>query len=83
MVPDIIHARGVCLRLHRLFVLAQFEVTPKAFANFSPRVGACDNPGTHEKKKFNAESVGQMAFANAFSVGSLCYVKPRVEATPG
>jgi hypothetical protein len=32
---------------------------------------------TREKKQFNAESVGQIAFANAFSVGSVCSVKPR------
>jgi hypothetical protein len=49
--------------------VVQLEITPKAFANF--RVGACDNPGTYEIKKFNAESVGQTAFANAFSVVSL------------
>jgi hypothetical protein len=62
-------------------VVVQFEITPKAFANFSPGIGACDNPGDIRDKKFNAESVGQTAFANAFSVGWLFSVKPRVGAT--
>jgi hypothetical protein len=35
-----------------LQILVRFEITPKAFANFSPGVGACDNPGTHETKEF-------------------------------
>jgi len=28
----------------------QFEITPKAFANFEPRVRACENPGTSTLK---------------------------------
>jgi len=43
--------------------------TPQAFANFSPEVGACDNPGNSKEDEFsNAESVGEDALANAFSV---------------
>jgi hypothetical protein len=36
-----------------------------------------------QKKKCNAESVGQIALANAFSVGSPFSVKPRVVSTLG
>jgi hypothetical protein len=39
--------------------------------------------GDTRKNRFNAESVGQIAFANAFSVGSLFSVEPRVETTLG
>jgi hypothetical protein len=59
------------------------EVTPKALAISAQGLDLRQPWDTPEKKKFNAESVGQIAFANAFSVGSLCSVKPRVEATPG
>jgi hypothetical protein len=56
-------------------VLVQFEIPPKAFAKFQPGGGACDNPGTHATKEFNAVSVGQTASANAFSVGALFFGK--------
>jgi hypothetical protein len=58
--------------------VVHFEITPKAFANFSPGLERSDNPGTYEtKKKFNAESIEQTALANAFCVGSLFSVNPR------
>jgi hypothetical protein len=63
-------------------VVVQFEITPKAFANLSPGLELATSLG-HTRKEINAERVGEIAFANAFSVGSLLSVKPRVEATPG
>jgi len=55
--------------------LVQFENTPKAFANFSPGLELATTLG-HERKEFNAESVGQIALANAFSVGSVLSLNP-------
>jgi hypothetical protein len=48
--------------------VVQFEVTPKALANFSPGLELATTLGHTRQKKFNAASVGQIAFANAFSV---------------
>jgi hypothetical protein len=64
--------------------VVQFEITPKAFANSQPRVGACDNPRTYETKRNSTlKALAQTALANAFSVELLFSVKPRVEATLG
>jgi hypothetical protein len=63
--------------------VVQFEITPKALANFSPGLELATTLGHTRQKKFNAESVGQTALANAFSVELLFSVKPRVEATLG
>jgi hypothetical protein len=34
------------------------RATPKAFTNSSPRVRACENPGTKRNNVSNAEGVG-------------------------
>jgi hypothetical protein len=54
-----------------LQVLVRFEITPKAFANFSSGLELATTLGHTRQKKFNAVSVGPTASANAFSVGSL------------
>jgi hypothetical protein len=65
------------------FRTVQFQETPKAFANFSPGLELATTLGAHERKEFNAESVGQIALANAFSVWVGLVSEPRVEATLG
>jgi hypothetical protein len=64
-------------------LVAQFEITPKAFANCSPGLELATTLGHTNRRRFNAESVGQIALANAFGVESLVLRKPRVEATLG
>ena len=59
----------------RFEVVVQCKDTPKAFANFSPGLELATTLG-HERKEFNAESVGQIALANAFSVGSVLSLNP-------
>jgi hypothetical protein len=58
------------------FRTVQFQETPKAFANFSPGLELATTLGAHERKEFNAESVGQIALANAFSVRSVSSLNP-------
>jgi hypothetical protein len=38
-------------------IMAQFEDTPKALANFSPGLERSDNPGCIDKKQENPERV--------------------------
>jgi hypothetical protein len=59
-----------------LWALVQFEDTPKAFANFSPGLELATTLGHTRDKEFNAESVGQIVLANAFSVGSVSSLNP-------
>ena len=53
-----------------LSILGQFDDTPKAFANFSPRFELARTLGRQTNVAANAESVGEipLRFANAFSV---------------
>ena len=53
-----------------------FEDTPKAFANLSPGLELATTLGHTRKKNFNAVSVGHIALANAFSVGSVLSLNP-------
>ncbi len=59
--------------------MVQFENTPKALANVSPRLERSDNPGVKPKEMVNPERVRRLA--NPYRVQFMLGYKPRVVAS--
>ncbi len=66
--------------------LKRVQITPKAFANFSPGLERSDNPGEPSIRSLStlkALASCLRRLANTFGVGLLRLLIPRVEATLG
>jgi len=68
------------VKLSSIRVVHQFEITPQAFANFSPRLERSDNPGLdHHNRHLNPERVRHWQTLSGFARPYLiCF--PRVVA---